>query len=170
MSTYLRFSNQLESLKTAVHPNQTKFISKMINAIQLKKIATYDATGIEIKALKKINFFYGSNGSGKTTVTKYLFDPNAAAYANCRITWASGQPVKLLVYNKDFRDRNLSSGSIDGVFTLGEATKEEAEKIEELKNKRRLIKEEGTAKKEPSKQMEETIQVMDAQFKLTEGF
>jgi len=137
----------------------------MINAIQLKKIATYDATGIEIKGLKKINFFYGSNGSGKTTVTKYLFDPNAAAYANCRITWASGQPVKLLVYNKDFRDRNFSSGSIDGVFTLGEATKEEAEKIEELKNKRRLIKEEGTAKKETSKKMEETIQVMDAQFR-----
>jgi len=119
----------------------------MINAIQLKKIATYDATGIEIKALKKINFFYGSNGSGKTTVTKYLFDPNAAAYANCRITWASGQPVKLLVCNKDFRDRNLSSGSIDGVFTLGEATKEEVEKIEELKINAGLLRKKGLQRK-----------------------
>ncbi|MBG6233791.1 wobble nucleotide-excising tRNase [Pedobacter sp. CAN_A7] len=135
----------------------------MINGVHLKNIATYDSTGVEIKNLKKINFIYGSNGSGKTTFTKYLFAPES--YKDCRTTWVNDQPVKLLIYNKDFRERNFGKGNIDGVFTLGQATKEEAEKIEELKARRKVLLVEGGTKRETLKKMTETQLELDNDFR-----
>jgi AAA15 family ATPase/GTPase len=39
----------------------------MIEKLEIKNIATFDENGIQIDDLKKINFIYGANGSGKTT-------------------------------------------------------------------------------------------------------
>nr|WP_084407110.1 AAA family ATPase [Pedobacter panaciterrae] len=119
----------------------------MINYLHIKNIATYNSTGVELNDLKKINFVYGANGSGKTTLTKYIFDPAAILFKDCAIGWHQNIPMAPLVYNKDFRDRNFGKGSIDGVFTLGEATKEETENIEKLKNKRKEVREDGATKK-----------------------
>ncbi|MDP3667847.1 MAG: AAA family ATPase [Sediminibacterium sp.] len=47
----------------------------MLESINIKKIATYDEAGIQITDLKKVNFFYGANGSGKTTITKLIGTP-----------------------------------------------------------------------------------------------
>lgn len=118
----------------------------MITELHLSKTATYDTDGIKIKDLKKINFIYGSNGSGKTTITKFIHDPTAEGYGDCVITW-SQSPIRQLVYNKDFRDRNFSKESIDGIFTLGQATKEEIDHIEELKIKRKSVQEDGATKR-----------------------
>ena len=47
----------------------------MINNIELKNIATYDGTGTSLNNLKEINFIYGANGSGKTTVSNLMNNP-----------------------------------------------------------------------------------------------
>lgn len=135
----------------------------MISAIHLKNIATYNSIGVEIKDLKKINFIYGSNGSGKTTLSKYLFEP--LLHKDCKTLWANDQAIKLLIYNRDFRENNFSKGNIDGVFTLGQATKEETEKIEELKKQRKDIITEGNTKRETVKKMIEAQLELDNQFK-----
>jgi predicted ATPase len=44
----------------------------MIESILLKNIASYDQNGIQLSDLKKVNFFFGANGSGKSTIAKYL--------------------------------------------------------------------------------------------------
>ena len=44
----------------------------MLESITIKKIATFDENGIQITDLKKVNFIYGANGSGKTTITKLI--------------------------------------------------------------------------------------------------
>ena len=44
----------------------------MITKIKLKNVATYDNIGVEINSLNKVNFFFGYNGSGKSTIAKYL--------------------------------------------------------------------------------------------------
>jgi wobble nucleotide-excising tRNase len=119
----------------------------MINFLQLKNVATYDGTGIELKDLKKINFIYGANGSGKTTLTKYIFDSNHEQFKDCKIGWIQDIIVTPLIYNKDFRDRNFGKGTIDGVFTLGEATKEQIENIEKRKKKRKEVSDDGATKK-----------------------
>lgn len=39
----------------------------MIKKINIKSVATFDEAGDIIDDLRKINFIYGGNGSGKTT-------------------------------------------------------------------------------------------------------
>jgi len=120
----------------------------MLESIIIKKIATYDETGIEITDLKKVNFIYGANGSGKTTVTKFVHKSTEALFTNCSLVWKDGFPIKALVYNKDFKEANFGKGNFDGVFTLGQATKEEIEAIKKMQIELAEIKEKGIKKKE----------------------
>ncbi|WP_188151070.1 AAA family ATPase [Teredinibacter waterburyi] len=101
----------------------------MINNIVITDIASYDSNGIEVTDLKKVNFFYGANGCGKTTISNYLADTDELLFNACSIDWEGGQPLKTLVYNKQFRDNNFGTGAIAGVFTLGQATREDIEHI-----------------------------------------
>ena len=43
----------------------------MIQKFTIKNIATYNKTGVEFANLRKINFIYGSNGCGKTTISNF---------------------------------------------------------------------------------------------------
>ena len=40
----------------------------------MKNVASYDATGVSIDTGKKINFFFGYNGCGKSTIARFLHD------------------------------------------------------------------------------------------------
>lgn len=133
--------------RTIARSTTPKNSPKMINSLTIKNVATYDESGVEIKDLKKVNFIYGANGSGKTTITKCLNKPDEEHFFDCNVVWQNEMPIKTLVYNKDFKDRNFGKGNIDGVFTLGQATKEQTEEIEEKKEKRRKLKEDGITKK-----------------------
>lgn len=118
----------------------------MIDSITIKNVATYDNEGVKINNLKKINFIYGGNGTGKTTISNYLKNQKDVKYNDCEIVWKNNLSVSTLVYNKKFRDENFGLGKIKGVFTLGKATKDDKEivesKLAELKNLR-----EGKGKK-----------------------
>ncbi|MCP1311890.1 AAA family ATPase [Paenibacillus tyrfis] len=106
----------------------------MIKEISIKKIATYNNTGVMFSELKKINFFYGSNGSGKTSLSNVM--KNIENFSDCNINWAS-QPLKTLVYNQKFVEENFHQESnIKGIFTLG---KESTEIKNEIAEKKRLV-------------------------------
>lgn len=137
----------------------------MLESVTIKNVATYNPTGIKIENLKKINFIYGANGCGKTTFSKFIYDNSNPIYSNCHLGWKGELPVKVLVYNKDFRDRNFGKGKIDGVFTLGEATKEEIEAIEIMQKKLVELKTKGIEKKTSLDKQEQTGQQEDNQFK-----
>ncbi len=94
----------------------------MIKNIIIKNVATYDNIGVEVIDLKKVNFIYGANGSGKTTISNFLFNESEQKFNNCAIDWQNTIRLKTLVYNKEFRERNFGKGKLSGVFTLGEAT------------------------------------------------
>lgn len=106
----------------------------MISKIEIKNIASFDASGVVIDGLKKINFIYGSNGCGKTTISKCLSDPNSYRDKS-QITWLNDNKLSIYVYNKEFREKNFGNRKIPGVFTLGNATIQDIEKIEEKKTK-----------------------------------
>jgi len=137
----------------------------MLESITIRGIATYDPTGIKIENLRKINFIYGANGCGKTTLSKYIYDNSNPIYDACNLGWKGGLPVNVLVYNKDFRDRNFGKGKIDGVFTLGEATKEDIEKIEKMQQELADLKSKGIEKKATLLKQEETKLQEENNFK-----
>ncbi|MBP3466511.1 MAG: AAA family ATPase [Paludibacteraceae bacterium] len=100
----------------------------MIDKIEIKSIVPY-TNGLTICNLHKINYIYGANATGKTTLSHYLENPNEEKYSGCSIEWENGIEEKILVYNKFFRENNFGNTAIPGVFTLGQATKEQQEEI-----------------------------------------
>lgn len=105
----------------------------MINTITLKGVASYSPTSPVVIQTdnKKINLFYGLNGSGKSTIGKLLHSPELPEYRNCSI-----QPSELvediLVYNQEFiRSNFYEIPDFQGVFTLSEENKEAEQAIEE---------------------------------------
>lgn len=137
----------------------------MIESVILKDVATYDFTGIQLENLRKINFIYGTNGCGKTTLSKLIYNPDDIAFSNCNLVWKGGLPVKTLIYNKDFRERNFGKGKIDGVFTLGQATKEEIEAIEKSQIELSDLKTKGIDKKNTLEKQEKLKVQEDEAFK-----
>lgn len=121
----------------------------MITSITIKNVATYDpVNGVEIDGLKKVNFIYGANGCGKTTLTNFLLNPDDTKFADCSLKWENQTPLNTLVYNKEFREQNFGKGKLNGVFTLGQATKEEIQVIEEKTKQLKTIKDDGLKKRE----------------------
>lgn len=102
----------------------------MIEKIIISPVASYK-TRVEINDLKKVNYFYGENGTGKTTISRIIANPEA--YPDCSIRWSNRAPIKTLVYNRDFVENNFNqSVSVKGVFTLGDQQVQAEQKIAEL--------------------------------------
>lgn len=115
----------------------------MIKKIKLKDIASYTNV-VEICNLKKINFFFGGNGTGKTSLTKVIFNPSG--FTSCCLECNGDRNFKTLVFNEDFRDKYFyQSDELKGIFTLGDGAKANEEKIQELREKKEKI-EEGNSK------------------------
>jgi len=79
----------------------------MIQKFTVKNIAIYDETGVELANLRKINFIYGSNGCGKTTISNFLAFPENENYADCKLVWEDNMPLKTLVYTVNSGEKTL---------------------------------------------------------------
>jgi wobble nucleotide-excising tRNase len=92
----------------------------MIEKIKIKDVATYDTEGIEIN-LKKINYIFGSNGTGKTTISEFLRNRNNPRFSSSSIEWKQNKSnFEIFVYNKHFVRENFGiRNEIKGIFTLG---------------------------------------------------
>ena len=84
----------------------------MIDSILLKNIASYDQNGVEISDLKRLNFFFGSNGSGKSTIAKYLNNlcqenlENSNPFRDCSNVGFDHSNQEILVYDENFVEVN----------------------------------------------------------------
>jgi wobble nucleotide-excising tRNase len=108
----------------------------MINKIFLDQVATYEE--IEFSP-SKINYIYGGNGTGKTTISKVIAEDKK--YSECDICYEEDR-INSIVCNKDFVKKHFSqSDSIKGIFTLGKDNKKFKEKIEEKNNQINELKE-----------------------------
>ena len=92
----------------------------MIKKIVIRNVASYDSEGVVLDDLQKVNFVFGGNGTGKTTLSRVVgSEIPDVEYPGCEVWW-EGDMAKVYVYNKDFRERNLRE-SMPGVFTLGDS-------------------------------------------------
>ncbi|WP_100980504.1 ATP-binding protein [Helicobacter pylori] len=116
---------------------QQRSISSGISQIVLKNVATFDENGASFENLNSINFIYGANGSGKTTISSFLKNlaENGIEYkfANSKIEWHNSESLKIEVYNKQFKEEQFRNSQIKGIFTLGKKTNEDLENIESKK-------------------------------------
>lgn len=88
--------------------------------------------------LQKVNFIYGGNGCGKTTLSRLLAGPenwpeeiDESEFERCEVEWEEW-PIEVLVYNRDFKERNLAE-HIPGVFTIGKERVDAMKEIERLR-------------------------------------
>lgn len=104
----------------------------MIGEIQISPpVATYQIPAT-LNDLRRINFIFGSNGTGKTTISRVI--AQAEGHDHCLLSWQSGTPLEVMVYNRDFVDRNFNQdGPLKGVFTLGENQVETEQEIARLR-------------------------------------
>lgn len=103
--------------------------------MDIKEIATFDNEHGHIGNLNKLNFFYGSNGNGKTTISRVLNQKED--YPESTITWENKESGNIIVYNLDFVKKNFSTSTIPGIYTMGEESIETEKQIEELREKYR---------------------------------
>ena len=140
----------------------------MINSVHVKSCPPYDDVGAELKNCKKINFIYGANGSGKTTISEYLrtYSNKSDRFSSCEINWKYSNPLPVYVYNRQFRQLNfIPEEGIPGVFTLGEDAIEDKQAIERLKKDLEIKKEYYNKKKESIENKKNEKEKLEEDFK-----
>ena len=90
----------------------------MITGISVAEAGTYRGAAVMIAPLKRVNYFFGGNGSGKTTISRVIGAP--LDHPTCALMWEGGTELRRLVYNEDYLRANfVDDGSLPGIFTLG---------------------------------------------------
>ena len=135
----------------------------MIRTIKLNNCVPYQQA--ELSDCKKINFVFGANGSGKSTISTFFSGSTAPRFSQSYIEWNGQAHETIYVYNRDFRRNNFQQ-TIPGVFTMGNATIEDINELEEMKRNLAQKKEEWEKKCESyNKQTQEVIPAREEQFK-----
>ena len=101
----------------------------MISSINIKNVASFDdVNGVEITDLKRVNFFFGFNGSGKSTIAKYIrnlaLEPSEqnADFAQCSRVGYNSSQHEILTFNEGFIDENfIRNTELKGVFSLNQS-------------------------------------------------
>ena len=112
----------------------------MIENIFIKDVASYSPSGSRIDGLKKVNYFFGNNGSGKSTITKYLYDlslngESEIDFSGCYQNGFDSTNNQILVFNEKFIDRNFIARDTQvGIFSLNQRNEEIDSKIELIQN------------------------------------
>lgn len=105
----------------------------MIESISIASEASYGAAPEVMGALAEINFVYGANGAGKTTISRIIAEEGN--FTHCSVSWSRGTRLDALVYNSDYVQSNfVQSPLIKGVFTLGEKDAATLGKIQAAKD------------------------------------
>lgn len=97
---------------------------------EIREILLNDATfhGVTIDNLTLVNFFYGNNGSGKSTIGRAI---NGGSAIKSKITYDRDKTAanyRTLVYNQDYIAKLINNaGDIPGVFTFHTAEDERIE-------------------------------------------
>lgn len=106
-----------------------------------------------------INFIFGKNGSGKTTISRSLSDETTS------IDWAPGvdrSDAKVMVYNEDFIADNIQSyGNIPGVFTITKQSAEDKAKIDARNTDLRKINGQIGDKEKEIQRIKDTAEATD---------
>ncbi|MGN8806311.1 MULTISPECIES: AAA family ATPase [unclassified Blautia] len=98
--------------------------------------ATYAGTGVKIQPTF-VNFFFGNNGVGKSTIARAIKDFSGVSFAAGK----KSMDYVPLVYNQEFIDANFQNyRNMRGVFTVNEKNAEVQKKVDEKNTELDLLK------------------------------
>lgn len=107
-----------------------KIFQSEITQIKLDA-ATFKGTGECIEPTY-INYFFGNNGTGKSTIAKSIQSGMGVTYA----PGVSADDCQVLIYNQEYIDRNMQNfHNLPGVFTMAEENAEIQQQIDEASSK-----------------------------------
>lgn len=99
----------------------------MIQRLDIKKVATFNDNGVVIDDLKKVNFFFGTNGTGKSTIARYLHNISlenqfqSQEFIYCNQVGYDDTKHQVLVFDDNFKDVNfIQNPLLKGVFSLAQ--------------------------------------------------
>lgn len=128
-------------------------VPSAITTITLNR-ATF--TNVPIDELTFVNFFYGNNGAGKSSIAHAIEEDDG-------VVWADGKSAAdydVLVYNQDFiNDNFVNYSDLKGVFIFGEEDVEAKKKIAALTDEK---KEKSDAKATATEEYKQKTAGIDA--------
>ena len=99
----------------------------MISKLQMDGVASYK-TATTLETDKKVNVIYGLNGTGKSTISNFLYDTTETDFEKCSVD--VGFDETILVYNQRFiKDNFYEADSLKGIFSLSKENKAIEEKV-----------------------------------------
>ncbi len=107
----------------------------MLKRIVMKGVASFPASSeAEIDGLDKVNLIYGANGSGKSTVARFIGSPNAPEFSDCALDEDSN--ALPCVFDRSFKEKQFQSDALSGIFTLGSGSIELRRELSALESRR----------------------------------
>lgn len=101
----------------------------MLSEIQMSTVASFRGT-TSLVTDKKVNLVYGLNGTGKSTLSDFLYKPRDTRFTQCKLLPAITDTI--LVYNQSFiHDHFYESDRLNGIFSLSKENKAAEQKIAE---------------------------------------
>lgn len=134
----------------------------MINEVIIKNTPQFKSE-LKLDNLRKVNFIFGNNGTGKTSISKIL--EKVDDYSDCSIKWRKNKPIQIMVYNRDYVNKNFfQKDNLDGIFTLGNENVEVENQIPSLKKDLHINKEKIDNYIKEQKQNKADIDKLEEQF------
>ena len=108
-----------------------------------------------------VNFFFGQNGSGKSTIAKEIQTGDNVTYRDGK----SAEDYLPLVYNEEFIEENFKSyRGMNGVFTLNSKNSEVQTQINDLNKKREEIRKDLVADRTEKDKKEKEREKLEKDF------
>lgn len=136
----------------------------MITKIAMNNVASYKSL-TTLETDKTVNLIYGLNGTGKSTLSSFLYNKDDSKFNDCSINSLIDEDIR--VYNQKFiQDYFYESGNLKGIFTLSRKNKEAEETIKTAEKKIKDLKDDET---KINQQQNKQITSLETKRKKTEN-
>ena len=134
---------------------------KVPSAIENITLNRATFTDVPVADLTFVNFFYGNNGAGKSSIAHAIEEDDGVVWADGK----SADDYDVLVYNQDFINENfVNYGDLKGVFIFGEEDIEAKKRIAELTEEKKKKTDAKVAAGEDYKQKTAGVDAALTQF------
>ena len=126
----------------------------MATSINISGVASFKKPAV-LESSKRVNLIYGLNGTGKSTLSNFLYNQSDPEYENCHTN--IDPTTKVLVYNQAFvRDYFYEVQDLQGIFGLSKENKEIDQKIAAAEGKLTELQQTGKNLQDSIESLEKT--------------